>query len=146
MKTRSPLAIGFGMTLLATSVSACAGTYGKSDSTQVLTDGSGMTVYTFDKDVPGNGKSTCYGGCAAKWPPVQSLDSEVDGITTITRNDGGRQVTYNESPLYYFVGDTKPGDRVGDGLGNVWHIVKVASKRTSYPSSGYGYSSGNGGY
>jgi hypothetical protein len=32
----------------------------------VLVDGSGRTLYTFDKDAPG--KSNCTGGCLAAWP------------------------------------------------------------------------------
>ncbi|EHL23491.1 hypothetical protein KYG_07635, partial [Acidovorax sp. NO-1] len=35
-----------------------------------LVDAKGMTLYTFDKDVAGSGKSTCNGGCAALWPPA----------------------------------------------------------------------------
>jgi predicted lipoprotein with Yx(FWY)xxD motif len=27
-------------------------------------------------------------------------------------------------PLYYWVKDTKPGDKTGDNVQNVWHIVK----------------------
>ncbi|RYE60332.1 MAG: hypothetical protein EOP20_02845, partial [Hyphomicrobiales bacterium] len=37
-----------------------------------LVDAKGMTLYTFDKDVAGSGKSTCNGGCAALWPPAMA--------------------------------------------------------------------------
>ena len=34
---------------------------------QVLSTSSGMTLYTYDKDVLG--QSNCYGDCAEYWPP-----------------------------------------------------------------------------
>jgi predicted lipoprotein with Yx(FWY)xxD motif len=36
----------------------------------VLTDANGMTLYTFDKDTNGDGKSVCNDDCAVKWPPL----------------------------------------------------------------------------
>ncbi|RTL31984.1 MAG: hypothetical protein EKK47_06195 [Burkholderiales bacterium] len=39
-------------------------------------------------------------------------------------HDDMQHWTWNGSPLYYFAGDTKPGDRNGDGRGGVWHVVK----------------------
>ena len=36
----------------------------------VLTNSAGMTLYTFDKDAAGVGKSTCNGPCATNWPPL----------------------------------------------------------------------------
>jgi predicted lipoprotein with Yx(FWY)xxD motif len=32
-------------------------------------------------------------------------------------------VTYNDKPLYTFVGDTKSGDTTGQAVGGVWYIV-----------------------
>ena len=34
----------------------------------VLTGPNGMTLYTFDKDAAGSGKSVCNGPCASNWP------------------------------------------------------------------------------
>src|SRR5690606_12579207 len=31
-----------------------------------------MTLYVFDKDPEGSGKSVCNGGCAANWPPLMA--------------------------------------------------------------------------
>jgi len=39
------------------------------------------------------------------------------------RTDGTTQVTYGGKPLYYFKGDTAPGDAKGQGLNNVWYIL-----------------------
>jgi predicted lipoprotein with Yx(FWY)xxD motif len=32
-------------------------------------------------------------------------------------------VTYNKMPLYYWVGDAKPGDTMGQGVGGVWYVI-----------------------
>jgi predicted lipoprotein with Yx(FWY)xxD motif len=59
---------------------------------KVLTDGKGMTLYTFDKDA--DGKSACNGPCATNWPPLMaSADAKpVGAYTIITRADGGKTV------------------------------------------------------
>ncbi|HMW44081.1 MAG TPA: hypothetical protein PKC88_17060, partial [Plasticicumulans sp.] len=36
----------------------------------VWVGGNGMTLYVFDKDVAGSGRSACNGACAANWPPL----------------------------------------------------------------------------
>ena len=36
----------------------------------LLVNTTGMTLYTFDNDVPGSGKSACNGPCATLWPPL----------------------------------------------------------------------------
>ena len=36
----------------------------------VLTDSRGMTLYLFDKDTAGPGRSVFNGGCALYWPPL----------------------------------------------------------------------------
>jgi predicted lipoprotein with Yx(FWY)xxD motif len=90
----------------------------------VLVDGSGKTLYTFDKDA--GGKSMCSGPCAKNWPPLMaSADAKASGDwSVITRDDGGKQWAYKGKPLYAWVKDTKPGDRTGDGFNNVWHVAK----------------------
>jgi predicted lipoprotein with Yx(FWY)xxD motif len=86
----------------------------------VLADAAGRTLYIFDKDAPG--KSNCGGGCLAAWPAFIAKPEAVAkgefGLIAETR-----QWTVNGKPLYYYVGDTKPGDRTGDGQGGVWHVV-----------------------
>ena len=34
----------------------------------VLVGAGGMTLYTFDRDAAGSGKSVCNGPCATNWP------------------------------------------------------------------------------
>ena len=92
----------------------------------VLTNGAGMTLYTFDRDVAGSGKSVCNGQCAANWPPlVAGADAKASGDwSVLTRDDGVKQWAYNGKPLYLWVKDQKPGDKTGDGVQGVWHIAK----------------------
>ncbi len=44
-------------------------------------------------------------------------------IAVIEREDGTYQVTYNDLPLYHYIGDLAPGDVTGDGLFGVWHLA-----------------------
>jgi predicted lipoprotein with Yx(FWY)xxD motif len=32
---------------------------------------------------------------------------------------------YGGQPVYFFVGDTKIGDRKGEGVGGDWHLVRM---------------------
>ena len=91
-----------------------------------LTDGKGMTLYTFDKDKSGSGKSVCNGQCATNWPPLAAgADAKTDGdYTVVTRDDGAKQWAYKGQPLYTWVKDQKAGDRTGDNVNNVWHVAK----------------------
>jgi len=82
-----------------------------------LTDPSGHTLYTFNKDE--SGKSTCSGDCATEWPPLAASDGMtlpigVAGtLGSITRDDGTKQVTFDDKPLYTFDEDKQPGDVTG---------------------------------
>ena len=86
----------------------------------------GMTLYTFDKDVAGSGKSACNGPCAALWPPMgaAATDQPAGAYSIVVRDDGSRQWAYKGKPLYTYKSDQKAGDRTGDNFREVWHIVK----------------------
>lgn len=92
----------------------------------VLTNAAGMTLYTFDKDAKGSGKSVCNGPCATNWPPLMAEASAAPSgdWSVVTRDDGAKQWAYKGQPLYLWIKDTKPGDRTGDGVNNVWRIAK----------------------
>ena len=100
-----------------------------SDLGTVVVDGSGRTVYVFDKDTAGSGESACSGDCLEKWPAVtaDSGSPEVDGVTgdvaAITRDDGTAHLTLDGRPLYTYAGDGDPGDVNGQGVGGVWWVV-----------------------
>jgi len=92
----------------------------------VLATPSGATVYTFDKDTAGSGKSACNGPCAQLWPPVaaQASDAASGDWSIVTRDDGSRQWAYKGAPIYTFSKDAKPGDTAGDKFKDVWHVIK----------------------
>ena len=98
---------------------------GDSTKGKVLTNASGMTLYTFDKDAAG--KSACNGPCATNWPPlIAAASSKAEGdYTVITRDDGTEQWAYKSRPLYAWHNDKAPGDITGDGfLNGAWHIAQ----------------------
>jgi predicted lipoprotein with Yx(FWY)xxD motif len=98
-------------------------------SNGVLVDAAGMTVYTYDKDDTGSGKSSCVATCATNWPPVQANGAALtEPWSVVTREDGSKQLAHRGKPLYTFIKDKKAGDRSGDGVGGVWHVVKVPAR------------------
>lgn len=98
------------------------------DGSMYLTDGAGMSLYLFTKDMAD--LNSCTGDCLKAWPVFSAdrllLADGVDGkdFGVFTRTDGTKQVTYKGWPLYYFVKDAKPGDVTGEGVGKVWYLIK----------------------
>ena len=100
----------------------------------ILVDGSGRTLYLFEKDQPD--QSACAGACAAAWPVDQSSGAPKAGsgvkasmLGTIKRGDNTTQVTYNKHPLYYFQGDSGAGQQNGQGVdafGAKWFVLNPA--------------------
>lgn len=95
---------------------------------EVLVDPDGMTLYVFGADT--EGESTCYESCASNWPSVPGdlqtgtgLDGSIFEFGTVTRTDGTSQLTVNGKPLYYFAGDSAPGDTHGQLLNDIWFVV-----------------------
>ena len=92
---------------------------------------SGKVVYVFGADR--GTRSSCYGVCAAAWPPVltkaapqASSGVEAKLLGTTKRTDGSLQVTYNGHPLYYY-----SADKVGKVMcqhavmhGGLWLVIK----------------------
>jgi predicted lipoprotein with Yx(FWY)xxD motif len=117
--------------LLSVFLAACAGHAMHAAAPAKVADGAlvggnGMTLYTFDKDAAGSGKSVCNGPCATNWPPLFAMDGDAGAAnySVITRDDGKKQWAYQGKPLYFWIKDQKPGDRTGDGFNNVWHVAK----------------------
>lgn len=83
-----------------------------------------MTLYTYAQD--SEGVSNCYGQCAANWPPAAMSDLMTldEGMSAIERRDGTKQLALNGKPLYLWVGDKKPGDKTGDGVGGAWSVAR----------------------
>jgi predicted lipoprotein with Yx(FWY)xxD motif len=109
---------------------------------QILTDSSGMPLYTLS--------GTCTGSCASAWPALTvpagtnpTGGAGVSGALSTMQAGGSHQVTYNGSPLYTFVQDSS--DHVtGQGVAG-FSVVKVSKSATSKSSTsttsggGYGY-------
>jgi len=115
------------LSILALS-SAVLGTAMAAPPTQVAGDvvvgANGMTLYTFDKDTAG--KSVCNGPCATNWPPLMAADTDTPSgdYSIVTRDDGKKQWALKGKPLYFWIKDTKAGDKTGDGmLSGAWHAA-----------------------
>jgi predicted lipoprotein with Yx(FWY)xxD motif len=101
-----------------------------------LTSG-GRSVYLWAAD--GMNKSNCSGACAGAWPPVMahgkltaSNGAKPSDLGTIARPGGGSQVTYDGHPLYFFAGDSGPGQTNGqasDSFGARWWLVASAGTK-----------------
>ncbi len=143
MKSSIMFSALFGVAALAAGASAFADSAPAAFKDGVLVDPRGMTLYTFDKDPLGAGKSVCIEQCAAVWPPLAaSAGSAVDGdFSVIERDDGGRQIAHQGRPLYRYVSDQKPGDSIGDDSGGVWHAVRAQGQAPKPAGSAnqYGY-------
>jgi predicted lipoprotein with Yx(FWY)xxD motif len=94
----------------------------------ILVSTSNMTLYTFDGDQAGSGKSSCNGDCANNWPPllVDVNATSYGDYSIITRDDGKKQFAVKGKPLYFFIMDKSPDDRKGDPSPNgMWHVVRM---------------------
>lgn len=117
-------------TLAALAFLLSAATAGAAEPAQMsggmLVGANGMTLYTFDKDAAGSGKSMCNGPCATNWPPLYAMDGDTASgdYSVVVRDDGKKQWALKGKPLYYWAKDQKPGDTTGDGFNNVWHVAK----------------------
>jgi predicted lipoprotein with Yx(FWY)xxD motif len=103
----------------------------KSRYGRMLFDGNGRALYLFTRERGSTGR--CYGACAKAWPPFFARRSPaprrgVDAglIGTTRRRDGRRQATYRGHPLYYYVGDRRPGQVTCQDVsefGGTWLVV-----------------------
>jgi predicted lipoprotein with Yx(FWY)xxD motif len=108
-----------------------------------LVDGKGRTLYLFQGDRPN--VSTLSAAGQAVWPPFtastkpQALNGAVAARIGTTPAAGGQfQITYNGHPLYYYIGDTSPGQTKGQGLnqfGALWYVLGTAGNAVTSASS-----------
>lgn len=106
---------------------------GKTALGEILVAENGKTLYMFTRDA--NGESACYDACAVNWPPLltEARPQAGEGVDpaklgTTKRKDGKLQVTYNGMPLYFWAGDSAPGDTNGQNVGGVWFVVNTAGE------------------
>ncbi len=107
-----------------------------SDYGRILADKHGRALYLFTAD---QGKtSACYDDCATAWPPYlvakrpAGRGGALGKLTgTARRSDGKLQATYAGHPLYYYVGDRKPGQVLCQDVeefGGHWYVVRRSGK------------------
>ncbi|MFF0386434.1 SCO0930 family lipoprotein [Streptomyces sp. NPDC004286] len=103
----------------------------------VLTDGSGLTLYRFDKDTAEPPKTNCNGDCATTWPPVPADDANAGAgidkamLGEVTRADGTKQLTIGGWPAYRYAKDLNSGDVNGQGVGGKWFALAPNGKKAS---------------
>jgi predicted lipoprotein with Yx(FWY)xxD motif len=104
----------------------------KSEFGKVIFDSNGNVVYTFGRDKTTT--STCYGICAAAWPPVLTKGAPSVGpglnanlLGTTKRKDGTLQVTYNHHPLYFYSADKHGKIMCQHAVmhGGIWLVLKA---------------------
>jgi predicted lipoprotein with Yx(FWY)xxD motif len=108
----------------------------------VLTDGTGFTLYWFNKDTATD--TACIGVCVSQWPPVTGVPKLAPGLSlpgalrSFIRTDDVRQATYDGHPLYTYAGDPEPGEIGGNGryeFGGYWYAMTVTAATPSAPAS-----------
>jgi predicted lipoprotein with Yx(FWY)xxD motif len=82
----------------------------------ILVSGTGRTVYLFEQDM--GTVSACTGGCAMRWPvwTTGGAPTAGPGVDALLLGSAHGQVTYAGHPLYFFSGDTAPGQTTGVGI------------------------------
>jgi predicted lipoprotein with Yx(FWY)xxD motif len=97
----------------------------------MLFDRTGQPIYLFTAET--SARPACYGDCAQDWPPVlttgapRGAGAVRDGLLgTTRRTDGGRQVTYNGHPLYFYAHEGKYQVLCHDVVeyGGTWLVVR----------------------
>lgn len=126
MKKKIHAVVAILMALLLLIMAPVAAAQAPAVKAGVLTNATGMTLYTFDNDPVASGNSMCVGTCAKNWPPLAagSSDKAQGDYTIIGRDDGTRQWAYKGKPLYLWTQDKKPGDQSGDGVNKLWHVAR----------------------
>ncbi len=126
MRSVKYLPVFFLLLLTGCGASMLSGSAAYTDSMDgILVTSYGSTLYIYDKDQADSGKSECLDACAEKWPPLYVDSAAVlsRDFSRIVRPNGHSQLTFKGKPLYLWSGDRQTGDRAGDGLNNVWHVV-----------------------
>jgi predicted lipoprotein with Yx(FWY)xxD motif len=110
-------------------VSIHASAYGR-----ILSDGRGFALYAFTRDP--RGRSACSGACAKAWPPFRvtavpraGAGTKASALGVTRRADGTLQATYAGRPLYYYVGDRRPGQVLCQNVaefGGTWLVLRAS--------------------
>ncbi|MDG6902214.1 MAG: hypothetical protein JRM80_09675 [Nitrososphaerota archaeon] len=92
-----------------------------------LTNSTGFTLYFRSTDTPNSGTTTCNTSfCEKNWPVFYTAPLTLaPGLSstnfgTITPYNNTKIVTYDGYALFYWIGDTAPGETLGQGIGNFY--------------------------
>ena len=111
---------------------------GNSDYGRILVDGKGFALYAFTRD--GRGRSRCAGECARAWPPYivrgavragSGAGAAAGDSASRAAPTAARQVTFDGRPLYYYVGDRRPGQVLCQNVseyGGLWLVVRPSGR------------------
>lgn len=107
-----------------------------------LADSAGKSLYVRTTDSANT--TTCTGSCATAWPPLTlqagqnpTAGAGVTGtLGSFKRPDGSTQATLNGMPLYYYSGDTSPGQTNGQGFQGIWFLAAPGGGPVGAPASG----------
>jgi predicted lipoprotein with Yx(FWY)xxD motif len=109
----------------------------------ILVDGTGRTLYLFEKD---NGTtSACTASCASVWPALTAAAAPTAGpgaeASKLSTADGqvANQVAYGGHLLYSFSGDSAAGDVKGVGIPGWYPVGPSGAKVDKDESHGNGY-------
>jgi predicted lipoprotein with Yx(FWY)xxD motif len=98
---------------------------------KALVDANGRTLYLFAGDKANVSLLSAAG--RAVWPPFTSATLPPATAGALAARVGtiasSKQITYNGHPLYYYVGDQRPGQASGQGLnqfGARWYVLSAS--------------------
>jgi predicted lipoprotein with Yx(FWY)xxD motif len=137
----TPVAVGSAISIAQTPVG------------KALVDAKGRALYLFLADKPNESRLSAAG--RAIWPPFTSTTAPAvkggSSAVQIAIIPASKQVTYDGHPLYYYVGDQRPGQVAGQGLnqfGARWYVLSASGAAITSVASGEsasGTSSAGGG-
>lgn len=87
-----------------------------------LVDGGGRTVYMSILDTGEDSHTST----VTQWSAVQARDTVSAGKDLDESKlevNGSEQVLYNGHLLYYYAGDSAPGDKNGEGIQSQWYLL-----------------------
>lgn len=99
-----------------------------SEGQKIVADSNQKTLYVFDPDL-NQTVPTCKNDCAEIWPPYLLTEDESLHLSpplgSIVRHNKTIQLTYAARPVYTYAYDRIEGNDFGNGLGSVWHTIRV---------------------
>jgi predicted lipoprotein with Yx(FWY)xxD motif len=106
---------------------------------EALADAKGAALFLF------TGKAACTGSCAQQWTPLTVTGAPTAGsgveaslLSTVKRDDGSQQVTYDGHALYTHPGMAAASVAGTASGGGIWYLVATTGKAIT-KTNGNGY-------